>query len=153
MTKSPTGKETLNTRRPEGEVGGERRHVARMREELVSEINTVIIFDPYDVSCRWRQPPTRQRRRAMNAHRRGSPHTPERNMTPPASHTNAVTLTQAKIHVKNPTTRTLCIPRHLYLMAAAFRLLGFLINDSGCDSASPGLRQRLGGGLSMQRGP
>lgn len=44
MTKSPTGKETLNTRRPEGEVGGERRHVARMREELVSEINTVIIF-------------------------------------------------------------------------------------------------------------
>lgn len=51
MTKSPTGKETLNTRRPEGEVGGERRHVARMREELVSEINTVIIifFYPYDV--------------------------------------------------------------------------------------------------------
>lgn len=45
MTKSPTGKETLNTRRPEGEVGGGgRRHVARMREGLVSEINTVIII-------------------------------------------------------------------------------------------------------------
>lgn len=103
----------------------ERRHVARMREEVVSEFNTVILLI---LATSNSNGDSSEHNSSVSLTLRRS--RPERNTTPIASNTNTVTLTlrrKKKIHIKNHITRTLCISLKLFLMTPGFLLFIFIL--------------------------